>query len=128
MSPLHQHAAFAIYEAEMDPEDHFWELAEERLLTQIGVTRSTTMGFPCLRINGGFFATFDRRNGHMVVKLSADCVAELVATGAALPFAPAGRAFREWAAIRPSDSESWPRLLEKALSFVASLPKRGSNR
>jgi hypothetical protein len=86
------------------------------------------MGFPCLRIDGGFFATFDRKNGHAVVKLPAERVAELVATGAALPFAPAGRTFREWAAIPPSDSASWPGLLEEALSFVASLRKPGSAR
>jgi hypothetical protein len=117
-----------MHEGEMNPEDRFWDLAEELLVTRMGVTRSTMMGFPCLRINGGFFATFDRRNGHTVVKLPAERVAELVATGAALPFAPAGRTFREWAAIPPSDSESWPGLVEEALSFVASLLEPGSGR
>ena len=112
----------------MEAEDHFWDLAEELLVTRTGVTRSTMMGFPCLRINGSFFATFDWRNGHLVVKLTAARVAELVATGAALPFAPAGRTFREWAAIPPSDSESWPGLVEEAVSFVASLLEPGSGR
>ena len=110
----------------MDAEDRFWDLAEELLVTRTGVTRSTMMGFPCLRIHGGFFATFDRRNGQAVVKLPAERVADLVATGAALPFAPAGRTFREWAAIPPSDAESWPGLVEEALSFVASLRKQGA--
>jgi hypothetical protein len=105
----------------MDAEDRFWELAEPLLLTRVGVTRSTMMGFPCLRVNGGFFASFDRKNGHLVVKLPAERVAELVATGAAFPFAPAGRVFREWAAISSSASERWPRLLDEALAFVESI-------
>lgn len=36
-------------------EARFWHLAEP-LLGQPGVTRSTTMGLPCLRWNGAFFA------------------------------------------------------------------------
>ena len=94
----------------MDPEDRFWDLAEPLLLTRVGVTRSTMMGFPCLRINGGFFASFDRKNGQLVVKLPAERVAELVA----------GRTFREWAAIPTSVSEGWAALLDEALAFVAS--------
>ncbi|MCC6179851.1 MAG: hypothetical protein IT305_31445 [Chloroflexi bacterium] len=102
----------------MDPEDKFWELAEPLMLTRAGVTRSTMMGFPCLRVNGGFFASFDRKHEQMVVKLPAARVAELVTAGAALPFAPAGRTFREWAAIPATDSESWSELLAEALTFV----------
>lgn len=102
----------------MDPEDHFWELADERLLTQVGVTRSTMMGFPCLRMNGGVFASFDRRHDHLVVKLPAERVVELISTGAAIPFAPAGRRFREWAAIPQEESERWPLLLDEAQTFV----------
>jgi len=105
----------------MDPENRFWDLAEEFLLTRVGVTRSTMMGFPCLRVNGGFFASFDRTNDHLVVKLPAERVIELVTAGAALPFAPAGRTFREWAEIPPLDEERWPELLEEALTFVGSI-------
>ena len=93
---------------EMDPEERFWEMAEPLLLTRAGLTRSTMMGFPCLRVNGGFFASLDRKQGQLVVKLSEARVTELVTMGAAFPFAPAGRTFREWAAISPSASESWP--------------------
>lgn len=112
----------------MDPEDRFWELAEPLLLTRVGVTRSTMMGFPCLRINGGFFASLDRKNGQMVVKLPEARVTELVASGATFPFTPAGRTFREWAAIPSSASDTWPALLEEALAFVASAVQSRSRR
>ena len=83
-------------------EARFWDLAEP-LLGQPGVTRSTMMGLPCLRWNGAFFASCDRRTGDLLVKLAETRVDELVATGRAQPFAPAGRRFREWAAIPNTD-------------------------
>ena len=83
----------------MDAERRFWDLAEPLLLTRVGVTRSTMMGFPCLRINGGVFASLDRKNGNLVVKLPAERVTELVSAGKAQPFAPNGRTFREWAGV-----------------------------
>lgn len=104
----------------MDPEDRFWDIAEPLLLTREAVTRSTMMGFPCLRVHGGFFAAYDRKRGHLVVKLPADRVVALVQGGGAVPFAPAGRTFREWAAIPASDGDRWPGLLDDALAFVES--------
>jgi hypothetical protein len=101
-----------------DGEAQFWELAEP-LLARPGVTRSTMMGLPCLRVNEAFFASCDRRSGDLLVKLPAARVAELVAAGRAQPFAPAGRRFREWAAVPLERSRSWRRLLDDALAFVA---------
>jgi hypothetical protein len=102
-------------------EARFWSLAEP-LLGQPGVTRSTMMGFPCLRVNGAFFASWDRNAGALVVKLPEERVDELIDAGWAAPFAPAGRRFREWAAIPPSRRRSWGSLLEQALEHVSSLP------
>jgi hypothetical protein len=75
-------------------EDLFWELAAP-LLDEAGVTRSTMMGFPCLRLAGDFFASCDRRTGDLIVKLDEAQVDDLVAGGDAEPFAPNGRRFRE---------------------------------
>jgi hypothetical protein len=106
------------------PEEHearFWALAEP-MLTQPGVARSTMMGLPCLRIDGQFFASFDRRSGDLLVKLPEARVDQLVDAGRAHPFAPAGRRFREWAAVSPRRRRNWPALLDEALAFVASRP------
>ena len=102
-------------------EIRFWDLAEP-LLGRSEVTRSTMMGLPCLRWNGTFFASCDRRTGDLLVKLAESRVNELVASGRAEPFAPAGRRFREWAAIREGRSRSWKRLLEEALEFAVDHP------
>jgi hypothetical protein len=98
-------------------EDRFWSLADA-LLSREGVTKSTMMGLPCLRIDGAFFASCDRRTGDLLVKLPAPRVDELIAAGRAHPFAPAGRRFREWAAVPPERSRSWRRLVDEALAFV----------
>lgn len=104
-----------------DGEAQFWGLAEP-LLEAAGVTRSTMMGLPCLRVNGAFFASWDRSNGALLVKLPEDEVDQLVASGAADPFSPAGRRFRQWASIPPGREEEWVELLDRALRHVSQLP------
>lgn len=104
-------------------EARFWELATP-VLARAGVTRSTMMGFPCLRLHGDFFATIDRRTGNLVVKLDEQRVNELLARGQADAFAPNGRRFREWAAIPHERRRSWARLLEDALDAAAARTAR----
>jgi hypothetical protein len=86
----------------------------EPLLDQPDVTRSTMMGLPCLRRAGTFFASYDRRSGNLVVKLSEARVAELIGNDQALPFAPAGRRFRQWAAIPAAVDDTWADFLVEA--------------
>jgi hypothetical protein len=102
-------------------EARFAALAEP-LLARPGVERSTMMGLPCLRLDGAFFASCDRRTGDLLVKLSEARVDELVDAGRAHAFAPAGRRFREWAAVPPERSRTWRRLLDEALAFVGGAP------
>ncbi len=95
----------------------FSELAED-LLAIPGVSRSTMMGFPCLRSHGVFFACVERGTGRLVVKLSEDRVDELVAVGRAQPFAPNGRTFRMWAAVVGKDRDVWCGLLQEARAYA----------
>ncbi|MQA00540.1 MAG: hypothetical protein GEU80_14620 [Dehalococcoidia bacterium] len=94
-----------------------YERLARRLLAKPGVERGTMMGFPCLRCEGRFFASLEPRTGRLIVKLPADRVATLVERGAAEPFAPNGRTFREWAAL--PDPASWSRLANEALEFAS---------
>ena len=91
----------------------FWSFATE-LLQLPGVNRSTMMGLPCLRLHGVFFAACDRRTGDLLIKLSQQRVNDLIDEGTAHPFAPAGRRFRQWAAIPPELSHHWSALLTEA--------------
>jgi hypothetical protein len=54
------------------------------------------------------------------VKLPAARVDELISSGQAEPFAPAGRRFREWASVKPATRARWSELLDEALAFVAA--------
>jgi hypothetical protein len=95
----------------------FWELAQP-LLAEPAVTRSTMMGYPCLRSNGAFFACVEQATGNLIVKLPARRVSELAASGQALPFSPNGRTFREWAAFPHPDPAEWRALLAEAREFA----------
>jgi hypothetical protein len=96
----------------------FWDIAEP-LLTDPATSVGTLMKFPCLRVNGTFFATCDHRTGDLIVKLPRHRVAQLVDDGSARPFAPAGRTFKEWAAIPERDGGTWEALITEARTYAA---------
>lgn len=98
--------------------DLFDDLAEELLATEPAASRSTMMGFPCLRVGGVFAATFDHRSGDLVVKVPAARALELVEAGVAEPFAPAGRPFREWVCLLDRDEPRWRGLLDEAVAYA----------
>ncbi|MGW1347586.1 hypothetical protein ACWCOV_41520 [Kribbella sp. NPDC002412] len=100
-----------------NPHDLYDELTDD-LLYDPAVGRSTIMGHPCVRLAGRFLASYDAKTGHLVVKLPAARVAELVATGTGQQFAPAGKAFREWVAIPVVEHELWQSLLAEAVAFA----------
>lgn len=95
----------------------FWELAEP-LLEHEAVIKGTMMGFPCLRVNGDFFASQDHRTGDLIVKLPANRVLDLIDTEVGEPFAPAGRRFKEWVLIPNRDVALWRSLISEARTFV----------
>jgi hypothetical protein len=95
----------------------FWGIAEP-LLLRPGTTIGTLMKFPCLRVDGNFFATCDHRTGDLIVKLPHHRVTQLIDGGDAQPFAPAGRTFREWATIPDRDEDAWRALLAEARAYA----------
>jgi hypothetical protein len=100
-----------------DPTQFFWSLAQP-LLETTNITKSTMMGFPCLRVNGEFFASADHNTGDLIVKLPANQVEEMIDIGLGHPFAPAGRRFREWILISDRDADRWTELMLMAQAFV----------
>ena len=95
----------------------FWDVAAQWLLTG-QADKGTMMGFPCLRIHGKFCASLEKGTGDVIVKLPAERVKELIAIGEAMPFAPNGRTFREWATLTTTDANQWESYLQEAISFV----------
>lgn len=97
----------------------FWQLAETLIATG-AATRGTMMGFPCLRADGRFFASVEPRTGELIVKLPSARVLTLIREGIGQPFAPNGRAFREWVAVPQADEKRWSQLLAEAQEFAAN--------
>ena len=103
----------------MTPAQGLWEqLADELEAADEAVSRSTMMGLPCLRVDGAFFASFDKRQEALIVKLAATNVAARVAEGRGQSFAPAGKVFKEWLALDGVDPDEWRAALHDALLFV----------
>lgn len=102
-----------------NPTDFFLEVTQA-LLAEPGVHRGTMMGLPCLRVDGTFFASSDTGSGGLIVKLPADRVEMMVASGAGRHFAPNGRTFREWVLIDDRCEHRWVSLLHEALDFGRS--------
>jgi hypothetical protein len=82
------------------------------------VTRSTMMGFPCLRVDDKFFACIERATGNLILKLPTERINELVRTGSGQPFAPNGRVFKQWVACPAPARKSWTDLLNEARRYV----------
>jgi hypothetical protein len=97
--------------------DMFWDLAAP-LMAKDGVLEGTMMGFKCLRVDGKFFTSLEKTTNNLIVKLPAARVNELVDAGEAIPFAPNGKVFREWAQIDKLDEPKWARYMNEALAFV----------
>lgn len=95
----------------------FWAIADAMIAAGTA-ERGTLMGLPCLRASGDFFAMSDHRSGELVVKLPAERVRQLIASGGGAEFAPAGRVFREWVAVSDPDEETWRGLMAEARAFV----------
>ena len=102
-----------------DPAIFFWTVAEPELRNP-AVSKGTMMGFPCLRIEGAFYASADRHSGDLIVKLPAKRVDDLIDAGIGGPFAPNGRRFREWVVVTQRDEDCWASLLLEARQFVSN--------
>jgi hypothetical protein len=89
-----------------------FDAVANRFLGEPGVTEGQMFGMPVLKAGGKVFAGL--WEGQLVVKLPAERVAELVASGTGAAFAPmAGRTMKEWVLVG-SDEE----LAAEALRFV----------
>lgn len=71
-------------------------------------------GSTALKVNGHIFAMSVA--GALVLKLSRERVAELIAVGAGEPFVVRGRTMREWVRVKASEPE-WANLAREALRF-----------
>ena len=92
----------------------FWDVAGELMAGDTRLVEGTIMGHPCLRLDEEFVAMPELKTGRLIVKLDATRIAELIDDGEAESFAPAGKVFKEWAAVE--DQALWRGLLREAIA------------
>ena len=84
-----------------------------------GSTPRPRFGASALRVEGRIFAMVSR--GRLVLKLPAERVAELIASGGGGPYdAGRGRPMKEWVSLEPARQDHWLMLATEALEFVGS--------
>jgi hypothetical protein len=110
--------------ADRSEADALFERVARPWLSEQGVGKSTMMGFPCLRVDGKFFASINHRELSLIVKLPQERVSSAVAAGDGIAFAPSGRVFREWLEIPAPGPGTrygdWDAYLAEAHAFVAA--------
>ncbi len=103
----------------MAPEDRYEDLVTE-LVGSMGVTPprgGSGFGRTALRFHDKIFAMLVR--GRLVVKLPADRVDALVASGQGIRFdANKGRPMKEWFSLDPASGRAWLSLAREALDFA----------
>jgi hypothetical protein len=94
-----------------------WDDLTAEFLTKPGVTLERAFSRISLMVGGKLFASAG--HGGLLIKVPADRVSELIATGHGLPFSTGGnRVMREWVVATPATD--WRALAAESMHFVAS--------
>ena len=101
----------------------FGRVAEQLLAGDEGLERGRMFGSVGLKSGGKVFAMVVK--GELVVKLPAERVSELLASGEGRAFDPGhGRLMKEWVALRPPDESSCEAYVREARTFLAAQTRR----
>lgn len=110
---------------ESEPEVRYQDLIDDLLGTD-GVTPppgGSGFGRGAVRFRNKIFVMFVR--GRLVLKLPAERVGELVASGEGVRFdANKGTPMKEWLSLDPESGLPWLPLAREALDFARAAPKR----
>ncbi|NGX51153.1 MAG: hypothetical protein K1060chlam2_01011 [Chlamydiae bacterium] len=109
-----------------------WKKSSEGLIEQFhgalegfdGIDRKKMFGYPCCFCNGNMFTGLHEEN--WILRLSEEDRNEIGGLGAE-PFAPMGRAMREYVLLPNAiikSSDQLKRWIERSLSFVSALPHK----
>ena len=94
-----------------------WDDLTAEFLAKPGVTLERAFSRISLMVGGKLFASAG--HGGLLIKVSAERVAELIATGQGQPFSTGGnRVMREWVVAAPTTD--WSTLAAESMAFVAA--------
>lgn len=97
-------------------EGRFNAIARQLLADDAAIKRGAMLRSEGLKVDGRFFAF--ARDDELVVKLPAERVQELLASGRGRVFRSGGRTMREWVTLFPRDVRSCRSYVSEALAFA----------
>lgn len=107
----------------IEPAQHYDELARELAFKDGDVSLGKMFGMPCIKVNGKAFAGL--YHGEMVFKLSGGAHAQALGLDGACLFDPSHmeRPMKEWVQVPFAHAQQWGEFAERALEYVG---KRGA--
>lgn len=100
----------------MSPEQKRFDALRATLLAQPGISSARAFNSESLQTGGKIFAMF--KDDALVLKLPADRVAALKASGEGRDFGSGGRVMRERVSVDAGTGEDWATLAAEALAFT----------
>ncbi|MEM8861719.1 MAG: hypothetical protein AAGD96_25620 [Chloroflexota bacterium] len=97
--------------------DYFWTVVEPMLVDE-ALSKGRLMAYPCVRVNGNWFAAAHHITGDLVVKLPESRVQEIIEFGQGKSSWSGGRRFKERVIISERDRVFWIRLIREARTYV----------
>ena len=107
------------------PDAARWDDLTAEFLMKPGVTLERAFSRISLMVGGKLFASAG--HGGLLIKVSAERVAELIASGEGQPFSTGGnRVMREWVIAAPTTD--WRALAAESMAFVATRAAAASDK
>ena len=94
------------------------DIARKLVENEAGVEHSTLMKGPCLRYKGDFIAAMFAPENAMIIKVSAQRVNELIASGEGREFNFTKKRFKEWVLIPATLEKQYEKYLREALAYA----------
>lgn len=89
-----------------------------KVVREDGVSPSTMMKTPCLRYRGQFMTLMFEKEDSLIIKVSADRVNELIASGKGREFNFTKKRFKEWVLIPRQFENEYEDYIYEALAYA----------
>ena len=95
-----------------------YDVTATSITQEEGVEQSTMMKTPCLRYRGGFMTMMLEKEDALIIKVSAERVAQIIMEGKGREFSFTKKRFKEWVLIPLDYKDDYEAYIYEALIFA----------